>query len=109
MAPNEFEDMIRDGMQREKNEPGTGIKFTNGKDATEIVIPQYRKGFHRLMSEVTEMAYGGLKWGDNEVQVLARALAYAHASGSLAQLKVSSLPTALLPCFETWHVHSSDL
>ena len=37
------------------------------------------------------------------------AFANACASGSLAQLKVSSLPTALLPWSESWHVHSSDL
>ena len=37
------------------------------------------------------------------------ALAKACAGGAMAQLQVSSLPTALFPGPETWHAHSPDL
>ena len=40
--PDAFEAMMREGMAREQAAAGTGIRFTNGKDATDICIPQYR-------------------------------------------------------------------
>ena len=91
MAPNEFEAKIRDGIKKEEEAPGSGIKFTNGKDATEIVIPQYEKGFLRLMGEASEMTYNKLGWGDEEVQTLARAFAHAHAKGALDKLTMLHL------------------
>ena len=90
-GPDEFEKKIRDGMKKEEEAPGSGIKFTNGKDATEIVIPQYEKGFLRLMGEASEMTYTELGWEDEEVQTLARAFAYAHAKGALASLETLHL------------------
>ena len=86
MAPDEFEAMIRHGMEDERAAPGTGIKFTNGKDATDVVIPQYAEGFVRLMREASELTYAGLGWGVDEAQTLARAFAYAHTKGALAQV-----------------------
>ena len=86
MAPDEFEAMIRQGMEDERAAPGTGIRFTNGKDATEVVIPQYAEGFVRLMREASELTYAGLGWGVDEAQTLARAFAYAHTKGALAQV-----------------------
>ena len=91
MAPDEFEAMIRNGMDAERAVPGSGIKFTNGKDATEVVIPQYEEGFVRLLGEASYMAYASLGWGDAEVRTLARAFAYAHAKGAMAQLPVQPL------------------
>ena len=43
LAPDAFEAMMREGMAREQAAAGTGIRFTNGKDATDICIPQYRE------------------------------------------------------------------
>jgi hypothetical protein len=43
MPPDLFEDMMRDGVAREAAAPGTGIRFTSGKDLGEVVIPQYRR------------------------------------------------------------------
>ena len=37
------------------------------------------------------------------------ALAQACAGGAMAQLQVSWLPTAMIPCLETWHTHSPGL
>ena len=91
MAPDEFEAMIRDGMEVERAEPGTGIKFTNGKDATNVVIPQYEAGFLRLMREASELHYARLGWGDDEAQTLARAFAYAHARDCLANVTTLGL------------------
>ena len=90
MAPDAFEQMIREGMDREKKEADSGIRFTNGKDATEVVIPQYKRGFLRLMGQASALSYGRLNWGDREAQTLAAALVYAHAHGALAQLTVRS-------------------
>ena len=101
LPPDEFEATIRCGMEAEHAAPGTGIKFTNGKDATEVVIPQYEEGFVRLMREASYMAYSNLRWGDDEAQTLARAFAYAHAKGALDHLTVCWLPTALSACPET--------
>ena len=108
MPPDEFEAKIRCGMEAELAAPGTGIKFTNGKDATEVVIPQYEEGFVRLMREVSYMAYANLQWGDDEAQTLARAFTYAHAKGALDKLTVCWRPTALSSCLETLHAHSPD-
>ena len=91
MAPDEFEAMIRHGMEVERAEPGTGIKFTNGKDATNVVIPQYEAGFLRLMREASVLEYAELRWGDDEAQTLARAFAYAHARDCLANVTTLSL------------------
>lgn len=85
MAPDVFEQMIRDGMTRERAQPGTGVRFTNGKDATEVIIPQYTTGFLRLMREAKYIAYVGLHWGDEELCALAGAIRYAHLQGLLKQ------------------------
>ena len=45
------------------------------------------------------------KIGDLGMSSLSEAL----AKGSMAQLQVSWLPTALLPCLETWHTRSPGL
>ena len=36
LAPDAFEAMMRDGVEREAAAPGTGIRFTSGKDLTEV-------------------------------------------------------------------------
>ena len=79
------------GVERERVAEGSGIKFTKGKDLTRIVIPQYKAGFLRLMSQATELVYGGLGWGDAEMQQLVGALSYAHGNGSLPKLKELNL------------------
>ena len=56
-APDAFEAMLRAGMAREAEEPGSGYRFTNGKDATAICIPQYREGFLRLMRQEGELYF----------------------------------------------------
>ena len=40
LSPDEFEAKMRQGVEREKAEPGSGIRFTSGKDLFDIVIPQ---------------------------------------------------------------------
>lgn len=47
--PDEFMSMLRQGMLDEAASPGAGIRFTNGKDATEVCIPQYREAFFENM------------------------------------------------------------
>ena len=42
-APDAFKDMILAGMDN------GSITFTNGKDATDIIIPQYKEAFLRLI------------------------------------------------------------
>jgi hypothetical protein len=50
MAPPAFESMVREGLSKQT------IKFTNGKDATDIVIPQYEIGFKRLMDQARKLS-----------------------------------------------------
>ena len=82
MAPDAFEELMVTGMEREKKEKGTGIAFTNGKDATKICIPQYREGFLRLMGDCTMLSFDSCGWHDEEARQLAGALAFAHAQGA---------------------------
>ena len=82
LAPDAFEALLRDGMAREEAEAGTGFRFTNGKDATEVCIPQYREAFLRLVRGAEYLSFSRCSWGDEEVEQLCGALAYAHAAGS---------------------------
>ena len=92
LPPDAFEAMLRDGMAREEAAPGSGFRFTNGKDATNICIPQYREGFLRLMGgEGVLLNFAGCGWGDEEVKTLAAALAYAQASRATTQAKTLGL------------------
>ena len=84
-APDAFEAMLRAGMEREAAEAGSGFRFTNGKDATAICIPQYKEGFLRLMPKEGMLHFSDCGWGDAEVRELAAALAYAHAAGATTQ------------------------
>ena len=102
LAPDAFEAMLREGVAREAAVPGTGFRFTNGKDATAICIPQYREGFLRLLRGGGMLAFDRCGWGDAEVRVLAAALAYAHANGATTQadslfLSANRLSDAALP------------
>ena len=90
-APDAFEAMLTAGMEREAAEAGSGFRFTNGKDATAICIPQYKEGFLRLMAKEGMLAFAGCGWGDAEVRELAAALAYAHAAGATSQADKLSL------------------
>ena len=38
------------------------------QDLTEVVLPQYKKGFERLMAEPEELDYRSLKWSDSEIE-----------------------------------------
>ena len=84
-APDAFEAMLKAGMEREAAEAGSGFRFTNGKDATAICIPQYKEGFLRLMAKEGDLNFFMCGWGDAEVRELAAALAYAHAAGATTQ------------------------
>lgn len=89
IPPDQFETVLRDGMVREAEERGSGIRFTNGKDATDICIPQYREGFLRLMGRAEALSYDGIGIGDAGLAQLLSALRYAHSAG------VPSLATQL--------------
>ena len=80
MLPSAFATYVTDGIAN-----GT-IKFTNGRDATEIVIPQYALGFEAAMEAAVEFDYEGLGWQDAEAEQFAAALAHAHANGGLRKV-----------------------
>ena len=84
-TPDAFEAKLREGMANET------IRFTNGKDATNICIPQYREGFKRLMAKGGPMFFSRCEWTDADVEQLAAALKYAHAEGATAQADELSL------------------
>ena len=77
--------MLREGMKREARRPGTGCRFTDGKDCTEICIPQYRKGFLRLLGKGGRMNFNGCQWTNADVEQLVVALKYAHAAEATTQ------------------------
>ena len=82
LPPPAFEEMMVAGMAREEAEAGTGFRFTNGKDATSVCIPQYRAAFLRLLSGAEKLVYGGCGWGDEDAAVACDALLWAHANGA---------------------------
>ena len=82
LPPPAFEEMMVDGMAREEAEAGTGFRFTNGKDATSVCIPQYRAAFVRLLSGAEKLAYYSCGWGDEDAAVVCDALLWAHANGA---------------------------
>ena len=57
------------------------------------------------IAQLKELKLFNNKFGDVGITALAKAC----AGGALAQLQVSWLPTALIPCLETWHVCSPGL
>ena len=75
LAADKFEAMMREGMA------GGKLKFTNGKDATEVCIPQYKEALLRLMGETKELGYDCLGWGEAEGKQLAEALLYVQRCG----------------------------
>ena len=81
VPPDEFEQTLTQGVQAEEREPGSGVKFTSGKDLTDVVIPQYKQGFLRLMAGA-KLDYTGLVWGAAEAAKLAAALQYAASEGA---------------------------
>lgn len=83
--PDAFESMLREGMAREEAAAGTGFRFTNGKDATAICIPQYREAFLRLMRAEGMLTFGSCAWADAQVAELAAALMYAHTNDATSQ------------------------
>merc|ERR1712151_771365 len=76
---------MRDGMAREAETAGTGFCFTNGTDATNICIPQYREAFLRLIRAEGELAFFGCSWTDEDMAQLAIALKHAHTAGATTQ------------------------
>ena len=70
VSPDEFAKVMREGMEQEKASPGTGINFTNGRNATAVCIPQHKTGFLKLVGNAEKLEYLSLGWGDEEVAVL---------------------------------------
>ena len=62
---------------------GSGaFKFTNGKDATNVCIPQYAEAFTRLLGTSKQLVYDRLGWDAAEGERLAAALASAQRMGT---------------------------
>ena len=83
--PDAFESVLREGMAREEAAAGTGFRFTNGKDATAICIPQYREAFLRLMALGGMLVFNSVRSSDAEALELFASLKYAHAEGATTQ------------------------
>ena len=86
MSPDAFEAMMRQGVATEEATPGSGIKFTSGKDLAKVIIPQYKEGFLRLLGASEGLEYGHLSFGDQGVKMMLAALAYAEAHGPRLRL-----------------------
>ena len=79
---------MREGVEREAAEAGCGIRFADGRDLTEVVIPQYKEGFLQVMSGASELGYAMLSWGDDEMASLVDSLLYLHDEGRPLPAKV---------------------
>ena len=71
LAADAFERLMRDNLE------SGAFKFTNGKDATNVCIPQYAEAFTRLLGTSKALGYFELGWGAAEGEQLAAALACA--------------------------------
>ena len=72
LAADAFERLMRDSTA------SGAFKFTNGKDATNVCIPQYAEAFTRLLGTSEVLGYEMLGWGAAEGEQLAAALACAQ-------------------------------
>ena len=72
LAADAFEQLMRDNLE------SGAFKFTNGKDATNVCIPQYAEAFTRLLGTSKLLGYARLGWGAAEGEQLAAALACAQ-------------------------------
>ena len=76
LAADAFERLMRDSTA------SGAFKFTNGKDATNVCIPQYAEAFKRLLGTSKILFYDTLGWGAAEGEQLAAALACAQRMGT---------------------------
>ena len=76
LAADAFERLMRDNLE------SGAFKFTNGKDATNVCIPQYAEAFTRLLGTSKLLGYARLGWGAAEGEQLAAALACAQRMGT---------------------------
>jgi len=86
MPPDAFTEMMLTGVEKEAAAPGSGIRFTCGKDLTDVILPQYSSAFLRLMGEATELDYSSLGWVDADMDTLTAALTYAATRSALGRL-----------------------
>ena len=70
--------------------------FTSKKADEDMVARLYEATFRMRMDQATQLNYASMQWGDAEVAVLCKVL----ASGSLAQLTVSSHPIDPFPVIQ---------
>ena len=70
--------------------------FTSKKADEDMVARLYEATFRLRMGQATTLQYASMQWGDAEVAVLCKVL----ASGSLAQLTVSSHPSDPFPAHQ---------
>ena len=80
LAAEAFERLMRDNLE------SGAFKFTNGKDATNVCIPQYAEAFTRLLGTSKVLYYDTLGWGAAEGEQLAEALACAQRMLSLIHI-----------------------
>merc|ERR1719316_1839062 len=76
LAADAFEQLMRDSTA------SGAFRFTNGKDATNVCIPQYAEAFKRLLGTSKVLYYERLGWGAAEGEQLAAALACAQRMGT---------------------------
>ena len=76
LAADAFEQLMRDNLE------SGAFKFTNGKDATNVCIPQYAEAFTRLLGTSKNLSYHRLGWGAAEGEQLAAAFACAQRMGT---------------------------
>jgi len=87
LPPDQFEGFLLSGVEKEEALAGSGIKFTCGKDLTDVVIPQYAESFLSLLGAARALDFSSLGWTDADGAGLAAALSYAATRGALSKLE----------------------
>merc|ERR1712182_87002 len=77
LAADACERLMRDNLE------SGAFKFTNGKDATNVCIPQYAEAFTRLFGTSKLLGYRMLGGGAAEGEQLAAALTCAQRMGTV--------------------------
>ena len=81
MPPDAFEAYVRAEVDAGR------MSFTNGKDLTDVIIPQYRECFMRTLGASAKLVFVNVGWRDADLRQLADSLRFAHAHGCLGRLR----------------------
>ena len=85
LSPAAFEELLTGGLQRERLEPGSGLRLSVPSDE-QVLVTLYAKGFLERICVADVLDFGERGWDDAQLRILTAALEYAHEHGATARL-----------------------